>query len=191
MRLLISGGSLGAAIFASRLPDAIALLPEALRARLQITQQVRADQLDALQERYANMGIEAELSSFFGDMPARFKTADLIISRSGASSVTEIAAAGRPALFIPFAGAMDDHQMANAKQLAKKGAAAVLREADASADALAEMLRDLLSQPELRVKMAKAARKAARPDAAETMRALSLSLCQMARPSGATSKELS
>jgi UDP-N-acetylmuramate--alanine ligase len=124
----VVGGSLGAGIFADIVPDAISRLDAPLRRRLTVTQQCRAEQQTALRARYADMDVSADIRPFFDDMPVILANSHLVISRAGASSVAELAAAGRPALLVPFAGAMDDHQTMNANQLASVGGGHCLAE---------------------------------------------------------------
>ena len=161
----IQGGSLGAHLFSHIVPKAIATLPKALQSRLIISQQVRSEDLDATRKQYDALEITAELSPFFTDIPARLAAADLIISRSGAASTAEIAAAGRPAIFIPFAGALDDHQTANAEVIVAAGGAHILQETKASPNALAQLLTTILNNPQTLPVMGKAARAASQPDA--------------------------
>ena len=115
--LLITGGSQGASVFADLVPDAIAVLPEALRGRLRISQQAREADVDAVAERYAGMGVNATVQRFFDDMPDGLAAARLLICRSGASTVAENTVAGRPALLVPYPHAIDDHQTANARAI--------------------------------------------------------------------------
>lgn len=176
LRLTITGGSLGAAVFATLVPDALATLPESLCSRLQITQQCRAEQIDMLTTRYEQLGLTAEVRSFFDDMPSILAASHLVISRAGASSVAELAAAGRPALLIPFAGAMDDHQTANARTLEATGGGICLVEADLTADMLAGHLVQLLNDPACLTDMGRAARKLAMPDAAARIADFALAL---------------
>jgi UDP-N-acetylglucosamine--N-acetylmuramyl-(pentapeptide) pyrophosphoryl-undecaprenol N-acetylglucosamine transferase len=110
LRLLIMGGSLGAGIFSQVVPGALAALPSAQRARLQITQQCRAADLTAVKEIYEVAGISARLETFFHDVPALLAQAHMVISRSGASTVAEVAAAGRPAIFVPYPHHADHQQ---------------------------------------------------------------------------------
>ena len=166
IRLTIIGGSLGAAVFASLVPDALARLDDAMRRRLLITQQCRAEQLDSLTARYAELGITADIRSFFDDMPKVLAASDLVISRAGASSVAELAAAGRAALLVPFAGAMDDHQSANARTCEATGGGICLAEAELSATVLSDHLSRLLDDAPRLAAMGKAARSLAMPDAA-------------------------
>lgn len=166
LSLTIIGGSLGAAVFADLVPAAIAALPAKLRARLRIVQQCRAEQADALRQSYANLGVAAEIATFFTDMPARLAASDLVIARAGASTVAELAAAGRPALLVPFAGAMDDHQTANARQFETAGSGLCLAEPELDAARLGVAIADILNNPDRRVEMGRAARGLAAPDAA-------------------------
>jgi UDP-N-acetylglucosamine--N-acetylmuramyl-(pentapeptide) pyrophosphoryl-undecaprenol N-acetylglucosamine transferase len=167
--LLVFGGSQGARVFGRVTPPAIALLPEALRERLRLVQQVRREDVETVTKAYRDMGIAAELSPFFKDMPARYQAAHLVVCRSGASSVAEIAASGRPALMIPLPNAIDDHQRANARALADQGAGWVLDENDCSPQALAERLTAILSDSGALQRAADTARRIARIDAAERL----------------------
>ena len=169
LRLLVTGGSQGAKILSEVVPTAIALLPEPLRLRLNVEQQTRADAVDAARQTYRRARVEAEVAPFFGDMAGRLRTADLVIGRAGASTVCELAAAGRPSILVPFAAAMDDHQTLNARLLSDGGAATVIAEPDFTAARLAEVLQDLLSRPDTLVAMAAGAHVAGRPDAAERL----------------------
>jgi UDP-N-acetylglucosamine--N-acetylmuramyl-(pentapeptide) pyrophosphoryl-undecaprenol N-acetylglucosamine transferase len=114
IRLLVTGGSLGARVLSTGLPPALARLPAAMRARLAVTQQCRAEDLDAVRAAYATAGIEAELSPFFADMPARLAAAHLFIGRAGASTVAELTAIGLPAILVPLPS-VDGHQRHNAE----------------------------------------------------------------------------
>ena len=169
LRLLVTGGSQGARILSEVVPAALAALPEPLRLRLRVEQQTRADAVDAGRRTYVEARVEAEVASFFGDMAGRLRTADLVIGRAGASTVCELATAGRPSILVPFAAAMDDHQTLNARLLSDVGAAEVIAEQEFTAARLAEVLQDLLAKPERLASMAAAAHGAARPDAAERL----------------------
>ena len=114
IELLITGGSQGARVFAA-VPDAIAVLPDALRARLHVTQQCRAEDIDRVRAAYAGLGVPATLSPFFADMPGLLARAHLVLARAGASTVAELCAMGRPAILVPLPGAIDGHQLANAR----------------------------------------------------------------------------
>lgn len=121
VNILIFGGSLGATVFSEIVPATLAGLPETLRSRLGIVQQCRAEDIDAVRETYASAGIDAELAPFFADMPQRLDAAHLVICRSGASTVAELSAAGRPAILVPYSHATDDHQTKNAEILCDAG----------------------------------------------------------------------
>ena len=166
LALTVVGGSLGAGIFADIVPDAISRLDAPLRRRLTVTQQCRAEQQTALRARYADMDVSADIRPFFDDMPVILANSHLVISRAGASSVAELAAAGRPALLVPFAGAMDDHQTMNANQLASVGGGHCLAETDLTADKLAAHLSAMLQDPVRLATMGKAARSLAAASAA-------------------------
>lgn len=141
LTVLITGGSQGARILGEAIPLAIANhIPAPLRARLNVVQQVREEQLDAVRAIYDKVQVKAELAPFFGDMPDRLAKAHLIIARSGAGTVSEIACVGRPSILIPLKIAMDDHQAANAEGLAEAGASDVLLEDNLYPNLLGELL---------------------------------------------------
>lgn len=143
-RLLVLGGSLGARVFSTTLPDAISRLPSALLSRLRITQQCRAEDLDATRAAYHAMGIEADLSSFFPNVAELLDRAHLVVARAGASTVAEIAAIGRPAILVPLPGAIDDHQRANALALANAGGAWMMHQSIFDGADLADFLTPLI-----------------------------------------------
>jgi UDP-N-acetylglucosamine--N-acetylmuramyl-(pentapeptide) pyrophosphoryl-undecaprenol N-acetylglucosamine transferase len=176
LNLLVFGGSQGARVFGRVMPQAIALLPETLRRRLHLVQQVRAEDLDAATAAYRAIGLDAELKPFFADMPARYEWAHLVVCRSGASSVTELAAAGRPALMIPLPNSIDDHQMANADSLSSKGGGWVMSESAFTPERAAEHLGSILSDSAGLARAAEAARTASRTDAAERLADLVMGL---------------
>ncbi len=169
LNLLIIGGSQGARIFGEVIPAAIALLPADLRARLDVVHQVREEQLEAARSVYVAAGVNAEVAPFFTDMGALLGAAHLVIARAGASSVTELQVAGRPAILIPFAAAADDHQSGNAASLASVGAADVIAEAAFAPTALADLLAKRLSDTHGLSVRAAAARASAKPDAAKKL----------------------
>jgi UDP-N-acetylglucosamine--N-acetylmuramyl-(pentapeptide) pyrophosphoryl-undecaprenol N-acetylglucosamine transferase len=169
IRLLVLGGSLGARVFSDVVPEALAALPEALRARILVVQQVRAEDMERVRESYAASGIVAELSPFFADVADRLVAAHLVIARSGASTVAELAVAGRPAILVPLPGAIDDHQAANARALEQAGGAWVMPQRTFTVAALAERLNGLLADPIGLTSAAVAARSQARADAASRL----------------------
>ncbi|MGI9392714.1 MAG: UDP-N-acetylglucosamine--N-acetylmuramyl-(pentapeptide) pyrophosphoryl-undecaprenol N-acetylglucosamine transferase, partial [Parvibaculales bacterium] len=155
IRLVVFGGSQGAEIFSRIIPASIALLPAALRKRLHIIQQVRHEDLTHVKKAYAKMNIQAELQIFFKEMPKHMSSASLIIARAGASTVSEIAVLGRPALLIPFDKSLDGDQYENAAFLAKQNAAWLIAEKDFSVTALQKFLEETLTAPEKLKKIAK------------------------------------
>ncbi len=143
-RLLVIGGSQGARILSDIVPRALALLPEAERRLIDLAQQARPEDLEAVRHRHAESGTKVELASFFDDVPVRLANAHLVIARAGASSLAEIAAIGRPAILIPYAHAAEDHQTLNARAFAASGAAWVMAESEFTPEALAARLWSLM-----------------------------------------------
>ena len=141
LRLLVVGGSLGAKALNDTVPQALALIPAELRP--QVIHQSGEKQIDALRANYAAAGVEATLTPFIDDTAQAFADADLVIGRAGASTVTEIAAVGAAALFVPFPHAVDDHQTTNARFLVEAGAAWLVPQAEFTAQALAGRLQGL------------------------------------------------
>jgi UDP-N-acetylglucosamine--N-acetylmuramyl-(pentapeptide) pyrophosphoryl-undecaprenol N-acetylglucosamine transferase len=166
VRLLVFGGSQGAAILSQTVPQAVAALPEDIRARVSVVQQARPEDVAAVRAAYDAAGIAAEIDSFFADMPARLAEAHLVIARAGAGTVSEIACAGRPALLVPFAHAMDDHQTDNARDLVEAGAARLLPQSSLSSEVLTAAMAEWLADPAALTAAARAAHGIARPDAA-------------------------
>jgi UDP-N-acetylglucosamine--N-acetylmuramyl-(pentapeptide) pyrophosphoryl-undecaprenol N-acetylglucosamine transferase len=176
LRILVLGGSLGARIFADVVPGAVLALPEELRARLLVAQQCRPEDIARVREAYAAAGVPAQLSPFFPDVAGRLATAHLVLARAGASTVAELACAGRPAVLVPLPHAIDDHQSANARTLAAAGAAWVMRQAKFTPALLAARLSALLSDPDALDAAAAAAASLAQPEAARRLADLVLSL---------------
>ena len=139
LKLLVVGGSLGAQALNSVVPQALALIPPAERPL--VVHQSGARQIDALRANYAAAGVQAELLPFIDDMARAYAEADLVICRAGATTVTEIAAIGAAALFVPFPHAVDDHQTTNARFLADQGAGRLIQQRDLTPEGLAELLR--------------------------------------------------
>ena len=164
-RLLVIGGSQGAAIFSRIVPEALAALPAPLRECLDVSQQCRAEDLDHVGAAYDAQGIRYVIKSFFDDVSERLAQAHLVISRAGASSLGELACVGRPAILVPLPHAADDHQTANAAAFEKSGGAIVLRQPDQfTADGLRDVLNELMTNPERLADMASRTRAAARLD---------------------------
>jgi UDP-N-acetylglucosamine--N-acetylmuramyl-(pentapeptide) pyrophosphoryl-undecaprenol N-acetylglucosamine transferase len=169
MSLLAIGGSQGARVLSDMVPAAVALLPEALRARLRVAHQARAEDADRVRAAYAAAGVAVEVEPFFSDIPRRLSEAQLVISRSGASSVADISVIGRPSILIPFAAATGDHQTANARGLVDAGAAVMIAEGDLDPARLAGHIARILDEPETATRMARAALAQGRPDATERL----------------------
>ena len=165
-RLLVTGGSQGARVFAEVVPAAVAALPEALRRRIEVSQQCRPEDLSAVEHAYADAGVAARLAPFFEDMPAQLDEAHLVICRAGASTIAELAVAGRPAILVPLPIAADDHQSANGRALVAAGAAIMIAQPSFTADRLALELETLMAEPAELARRAAAAGGLARPDAA-------------------------
>lgn len=165
--ILIFGGSLGASIFTDIVPQAIAKLSADQQKRLRITQQCRADDVEIVTAAYQKLGIEAEISTFFEDMPAQLAKAQLVICRAGASTVTEIMAAGRPAIFIPLPNSANNHQRLNAQYMEQSNAGWLVPQTQFDADTLATRLDYSMTQPKMMAQTAKAARALYLPNAAE------------------------
>ena len=139
LKLLVVGGSLGAQALNRIVPQALALIPEAQRP--QVIHQSGARQIEALRENYRAAGVQAELTPFINDTARAFAEADLVVCRAGASTVTEIAAIGAAALFVPFPAAVDDHQTTNAAFLVDSGGGWLVQQRDLTPGFLAEMLQ--------------------------------------------------
>ncbi|WP_018183522.1 undecaprenyldiphospho-muramoylpentapeptide beta-N-acetylglucosaminyltransferase [Kaistia granuli] len=169
LKLVIFGGSQGARFFSDLLPEALGQLDADRRARLSIVQQCRPEDLERVRSAYGVLGIEAELAPFFKDMPARIADSHLVISRSGASTVCELAVIGRPAIMVPLPGAIDQDQSANALVLAKAGGGWVVPQAELTADRLARELTAFLAEPGRLAQAAASAKSVGRPDAVERL----------------------
>lgn len=178
LAVLVIGGSQGAGLFGRVLPEALSALAPDLRARLSLSQQVRPEDMDQVRAVYDAMGVTAVLQPFFADVPARLAAAQLVVSRAGASSIADISAIGRPAILIPYAHAMDDHQAANARGLVEAGGATMIREAELTAEGLAQHITAILTDPEAAAAMAEASRGEGRPDATEHLASLVEDLAQ-------------
>jgi len=164
-RLLVFGGSQGARVFSERVPPALEKLPPAHRQRLRITQQCRAEDLDAVKAKYAGLGLAAELAPFFKDLPARIAASHLVIARSGASTVSELSVIGRPAILVPLPGAIDQDQKANAAAIAAIGGAFLIEQSALTPDRLAHELSRFLDSPQTLEEAARKAKSFGRPDA--------------------------
>ncbi len=169
LRLLVVGGSQGARVMADIVPGAIERLEPALWRRLVLVQQVREEDMARVRAVYDRLKIDAELAPFFADLPARLASSHLIISRSGAGTVAELGAIGRPSILVPLPGAIDQDQFANAGVLAQAGGALRIVQADFTNDRLAAEISALAAEPARLASMAHAARSVGRLDAAERL----------------------
>jgi UDP-N-acetylglucosamine--N-acetylmuramyl-(pentapeptide) pyrophosphoryl-undecaprenol N-acetylglucosamine transferase len=158
LRLVVFGGSQGARVMSEIVPAAVERMDAALRARLSIVQQAREEDLPAVQAAYARLGVSAEVAPFLADLPARIGAAHLVISRSGATTVAELAAIGRPAILVPLPHAIDQDQFANAGVLDKVGGALRLRQNDFTPERLASEIAHLAAEPARLAAMAAAAK---------------------------------
>jgi UDP-N-acetylglucosamine--N-acetylmuramyl-(pentapeptide) pyrophosphoryl-undecaprenol N-acetylglucosamine transferase len=169
LRLVVFGGSQGARIMADIVPTAIEKLARQSQLRLSVVQQAREEDLARVKDIYARAQVAAEVAPFFGDLPARIAASHLVVSRSGASTVAELAAIGRPAILVPLPHALDQDQSANAAVLERAGGAMRLRQDDFTPDRLAAEIGALASAPQKLVAMAAAARAQGAIDAAERL----------------------
>ena len=180
LRLLVVGGSQGARIMADVVPAAIGRVDAGLRARLAVVQQAREEDISRVSRTYADLSVAAEIAPFFSDLPARMAACRLVISRSGASTVAELAAIGRPSILVPLPGALDQDQFANAGVLESAGGALRLRQDDFTPQRLASEIAVLTGKPQRLVAMAAAAQSVGRLDAAERLADLVLKVAGIA-----------
>lgn len=169
IRLLVFGGSQGARVFSERVPNAVARLPEAIKARLEVVQQCRPEDIDGVRRVYERMNVKAELASFFKDMPQRIADAHLVIARAGAGTVSELACIGRPAILVPLPHALDDNQTPNAEALVAVGGGWRLPQKDFTPEKLSDMLTEAFADPAGLAQRAAAALTLARPDATRAL----------------------
>lgn len=181
LHVLVTGGSQGARIMSEIVPAAIERLSSTLRAGLHVAQQARSEDLERVRDIYARLGVSSEVASFFVDLPARIAASHLVIARAGASTVSELAAIGRPCILVPFPHALDQDQAANAAQLAATGAAEVIAQSAFTPDWLAGALERAMAEPEGLTRRAEAAKSAGITDAAERLADLVMGLVA-ARP---------
>jgi UDP-N-acetylglucosamine--N-acetylmuramyl-(pentapeptide) pyrophosphoryl-undecaprenol N-acetylglucosamine transferase len=166
LHLLVTGGSQGAAVLNSVVPAALALLPAAVRRSIRVTHQGRAEDHDAMRAAYAAAGIDAVIAAYFPDLPSLMASAHIVIARSGASTVAELAVMGRPSVLVPLPIATDDHQADNAAALVQAGGAVMIRQPAFSPETLAATLLPWLEDRTALAAAAAAARSAGQPQAA-------------------------
>jgi UDP-N-acetylglucosamine--N-acetylmuramyl-(pentapeptide) pyrophosphoryl-undecaprenol N-acetylglucosamine transferase len=179
LHLLVFGGSQGARVMAEIVPATIERLSANLRARMAVVQQARAEDLDAVRGIYARLGVATEIAPFFSDLPARMASAHLVISRSGASTVAELSAIGRPAVLVPLPHALDQDQFVNAGVLEAAGGAIRIEQRDFTPERLAAEIAGLAGEPGRLGRMAQAAKSAGSVDAAERLADLVLKVAGM------------
>lgn len=184
IELLVLGGSQGARVMSEVVPPALAALPTRLREMLRVSHQARPEDLTAAKAIYRESRIQAELQSFFGDVPERLARAQLVICRAGASTIAELAAVGRPALLIPYPHATDDHQTANARAFAEAGGGWTVSQAELRPDTLALHLEKLLSDPPALGQAAEHARRFGRVNATRELAQLAVEPGLATRPQG-------
>lgn len=147
LHILVIGGSQGANIFSQVVPNAILSLPDKIKSYIRVDQQCRQEDIIKVRELYEKDSVNVELATFFEDMPARLAAAHLVISRSGASSISELTVAGKPSILVPYMYAADDHQTANAKAIEKAGAAVLVSQENFTSEVLKEKLEELIKNP--------------------------------------------
>ena len=168
-RLLVTGGSQGATVLSEVVPEGLGLLPEHFRRRLQVTQQCRAEDIEGVRARYAALGIAADLATYIPDMPDKLAWTHLVIARAGASTIAELTVAGRPAILIPLPSATDDHQTANAREMAKAGGARTISQRSFTPVELAKQIQKLGLEPAALANAASRAKAVGRPKAASDL----------------------
>jgi UDP-N-acetylglucosamine--N-acetylmuramyl-(pentapeptide) pyrophosphoryl-undecaprenol N-acetylglucosamine transferase len=169
LKLVVFGGSQGARFFSEVMPKAVGLLSPQLRARLNIVQQCREEDLATVRGAYAELKIEAKLAPFFSDMPREISESHLVLCRSGASSIAELGVIGRPAVLVPLPHAIDNDQQRNAESFAAVGAGFIHAQKTLDPHALADILEKLLNAPQALKEAAEAAKQHGKPDAAQRL----------------------
>jgi UDP-N-acetylglucosamine--N-acetylmuramyl-(pentapeptide) pyrophosphoryl-undecaprenol N-acetylglucosamine transferase len=181
LQLLVFGGSQGAKVMSDIVPSAVERIEPKLRARLKIVQQAREEDLPRVRETYGRLGVAAEVAPFFKDLPAWMAASHLVVSRSGASTVAELSAIGRPGILVPLPHALDQDQRANAGVLMEAGGAIRLDQADFTPERLASEIARLATEPGRLVRMAAAAKSAGAIDAADRLADLVLRVAGIAK----------
>nr|WP_314442828.1 undecaprenyldiphospho-muramoylpentapeptide beta-N-acetylglucosaminyltransferase [uncultured Sphingomonas sp.] len=182
LKLLVTGGSQGATVLGEVVPAGLGELADSLRHRLQVVQQCRPDDIDRVRETYRELGIPAELSTYLRDMDEKLGECHLMIGRAGASTIAELTAAGRPAILVPLPIATDDHQTANARELARAGGARTIPQGQFTPEALARQIEALADDPEALANAASRALSVGRPHAARDLADLVERIGQGDRP---------
>jgi UDP-N-acetylglucosamine--N-acetylmuramyl-(pentapeptide) pyrophosphoryl-undecaprenol N-acetylglucosamine transferase len=168
-RLMVTGGSQGASILSDVVPEAMGMLPITFRRRLQVTQQCRPEDIEVVRDRYAELGIPADLATYFSDLPERLAWSHLAIARAGASTIADLTVIGRPAILVPLPTAMDDHQTANAREMVQSGGARAIPQYQFTAVELAKQMQKLALDPVALGNAAVCSRRIGRPEAARDL----------------------
>jgi UDP-N-acetylglucosamine--N-acetylmuramyl-(pentapeptide) pyrophosphoryl-undecaprenol N-acetylglucosamine transferase len=169
LHVLVTGGSQGATILSTVVPSGLGLLQPDLRSRLRVVQQCRPEDLDRVRADYDRLGIQAELSAYLEDLPKVLAQSHLVIARAGASTIAELTVAGRPAILIPLPTAMDDHQTANAREMAVEGGAHAIAQHLFTPEWLAGEIENYAADPEALIAAAARAKACGRPQATEAL----------------------
>jgi len=169
LHLLVTGGSQGASILSSVVPGGLGLLPESVRARLKIVQQCRPEDIDSVRAEYRKLGLDAELTTYLEDLPSVLAISHLVVARAGASTIAELTVAGRPAILVPLPSAMDDHQTANAREMASEGGARAIPQPQFTPARLASEIMSLAGDPEPLIAAAALAKSCGHPRATEDL----------------------
>jgi UDP-N-acetylglucosamine--N-acetylmuramyl-(pentapeptide) pyrophosphoryl-undecaprenol N-acetylglucosamine transferase len=180
VHILVTGGSQGASIFSQIVPAAIATLPASLRARVRIDQQCREVDVESTRAAYQQLGVNSDIASFFVDIPARLAGSHLVIARSGASTVSELAVAGRPAILVPLPTSMDNHQYFNANAFEDVGGGWVMSQNGFTAASLSARLEAFITAPSTLAKAAENAKKLGEAQAAQRLADLVLNVTEAA-----------
>jgi UDP-N-acetylglucosamine--N-acetylmuramyl-(pentapeptide) pyrophosphoryl-undecaprenol N-acetylglucosamine transferase len=168
-RVLVTGGSQGASVLSQVVPDGLALLPVHFRRRLQVTHQARVEDIDMVRAKYQAHGIPAEIATYLPDLPEHLAWAHIVIARAGASTIAELAAAGRPAILVPLPTATDDHQTTNAREITNAGGARTIPQRAFTATELAKQIQKLGLDTQALENAASRARSVGRPHAARDL----------------------
>jgi UDP-N-acetylglucosamine--N-acetylmuramyl-(pentapeptide) pyrophosphoryl-undecaprenol N-acetylglucosamine transferase len=169
LNILVTGGSQGATILSTVVPQALGQLAERLRKRLRVVHQARPEDIDAARDTYANFGIQAELATYLENLPAVLATSHLVIARAGASTIAELTVAGRPAILVPLPSAMDDHQTVNALEMTQDGGARTIPQSQFTPRAVAAEIEALMADPEALIAAAAHAKQCGRPNATQDL----------------------
>jgi len=169
LKILITGGSQGATVLGRVVPEGLGLLEPSLRRRLQVVQQCRPEDIEAVRRRYSELRIPAELMTYIEDMAEKLADAHLFVGRAGASTIAELSAAGRPAILIPFAAATDDHQTVNAREMTQAGGARTIQQSGFTPEVLARQVEAMAADPVALNNAAARALSVGRPHAARDL----------------------